>query len=824
VIAAMRDPTDEDLPDPPQYWPSPDALALVHEFALLTGRLVTWSHDPVTGAVWWSDPVHVAFGLGRRGGDDGRWLLAPLLHGSAATGTEHVDFEVSQTVEDQDGDPVVLLIRARPVPGTGELAGILADITERRSTETALRDLVDRYRLLVDLSPDAIAVHQMGVLRFLNPAAVRFGQLSSADEGVGRMITDFVHPDSVADMVSRITSLTEPGMVSQPAEARIVRRDGTELVMETTSVRTTWDGQPAFQVILRDLTERRLEDQRFASVVDALDEGVIMVDMTGELFVVNRSARAMLGAALDGVTSGRELLERLTMVNEKGEPLAPDDHPSMLALCTGRPRVNVVIGIDEPGGRRRWVSTNSQPVRIAGTSQVQGVVCSFNDITHQREADLQLIYQATHDPLTGLSNREVVVGQLQQRLDRNSGAKSTVGLLFIDLDRFKAVNDTLGHVCGDEFLTVIGRRLLEFSPEADLVGRLAGDEFLLIVDRVEDRRAVVTLAEEVAHRLGEPVRLRTGHSAAVSASIGVAVGDRDSFDAEGLLRSADAAMYRAKQMGRCRVELYDESLGARIRHRTDLQNELRLALDQGDITVRYQPIADLVTRRLVGVEALARWEHPVHGWIPPDDFVAVAERSGLILPLGEHILRTAVEEFTAWSAQQPDTTRRYLTVNVSNRQLTSYTVELVRKALEEAALEPDLLWLEITESALVTDPTSAGRILHELRDLGVHLAIDDFGTGYSSLLSLKRYPVELVKIDRSFIEGLGTDPDSEAIVTAVIRLAQSLNLATVAEGVENDVQHSRLVELGCRLAQGYLLGEPKELAALSRLAARWQTP
>jgi EAL domain-containing protein (putative c-di-GMP-specific phosphodiesterase class I) len=194
---------------------------------------------------------------------------------------------------------------------------------------------------------------------------------------------------------------------------------------------------------------------------------------------------------------------------------------------------------------------------------------------------------------------------------------------------------------------------------------------------------------------------------------------------------------------------------------------------------------------LVGVEALARWRHPVHGWIPPDDFVAVAERSGLILPLGEHILRTAVDEFTE-RARGRDDARRYLSVNVSNRQLTSYTVELVRKVLAEANLELDALWLEITESAIVADPASADRILHELRDLGLHLAIDDFGTGYSSLLTLKRYPVELVKIDRSFIEGLGTDPDSDAIVTAVVRLAQSLNLITVAEGVENEVQHARL--------------------------------
>jgi diguanylate cyclase (GGDEF)-like protein/PAS domain S-box-containing protein len=811
----MTDSTPRGAPDPLRYRPSPDALALAHEFALLTGRLVTWSHDVVTGEVWWSDSVHEAFGLGRRSDDDdGRWLLDPLLNRSPDGSGDFVDFELSQTVEDRNGDSVILLTRARPVPGTSELAGILADVTERRATETALRDLVDRYRLLVDLSPDAIAVHQMGVIRFLNAAAVEFGQLAHADEGVGRMITDFVHPDSVSDMITRISALTEPGMVSQPAEARIVRRDGTELVMESTSVRTTWDGQPAFQVILRDLTERRLAEQRFASVVDALDEGVVMVDASGELFVVNRSARAMLGAALDGVTTGRELLEQLDMVDENGEPLAPDQHPSLRALCTGKPRVNVVIGIDEPNGRRRWVSTNSQPLRISGTSQVQGVVCSFNDITHQREADVQLLYQATHDPLTGLANRGVVLHQLQRRLDRPSRGRSSVGLMFIDLDRFKTVNDTLGHVCGDEFLRVSARRLLELAPDENLVGRLAGDEFTFIVDGVADESEVVALAEKVAHRLGEPIWLRTGHSSAVSASIGVAVGDGRTFDAEALLRNADAAMYRAKQLGRCRVELYDEQLGARIRHRTDLQNELRVALAEGDISVQYQPIANLVTGDLAGVEALARWLHPSHGWIPPDDFVAVAERSGLILPLGDHILHTAVHEFTEWRARQADPARLFLSVNVSNRQLTGYTVELVRKALESAGLEPDLLWLEITESALVTDPITAGRILHELRDLGVHLAIDDFGTGYSSLMSLKRYPVELLKIDRSFIEGLGTDSDADAIVTAVIRLAQSLNLTPVAEGVETGIQHTRLVELGCTLAQGYALGEPKPIDSL----------
>jgi EAL domain-containing protein (putative c-di-GMP-specific phosphodiesterase class I) len=228
--------------------------------------------------------------------------------------------------------------------------------------------------------------------------------------------------------------------------------------------------------------------------------------------------------------------------------------------------------------------------------------------------------------------------------------------------------------------------------------------------------------------------------------------------------------------------------------------------------VHYQPITDLVSGRHVGFEALARWPHASLGWIQPEDFIPVAERSGLILPLGDLILQRAVSEFVAWRADQSEWPDLYLSVNVSNRQLSSYTVDLVRKVLEEAALEPDLLWLEITESALVTDPDSASRVLRELRDLGVHLAIDDFGTGYSSLLSLKRYPVELLKIDRSFIEGLGTDPDSDAIVTAVIRLAQSLNLTTIAEGVETELQHRELVERGCTLAQGYRFGQPRPLS------------
>ena len=803
---------------PTERWrhrPSPGALSLAHELALVTGRLVTWSYDPYTDRVWWSDPVAEAFDLTPDSvGTDGRWLLEPVLASLEASPWRYAEFELDRTVTDRDGQSVVLLIRARPVPSTGELSGVVADVTERRATETALRDLVDRYRLLVDLSPDAIVVHQMGILRFLNPTAVEFAQLRSAEEGIGRPITDFVHPDSVADMLSRIGGLNEPGAVSETAEARLVRPDGTELIVESTSVRTTWDGQPAFQVILRDITERRAAEQRFAVVVDALDEGVIMVDANRQLVVVNQSAQAMLGAAIRDATSGRDLLDRLRTVDEHGVDLPPEQHPSAIALRTGVAQLNVVIGIDDDAGNRRWVSTNSQPLRLRGSSLVEGVVCSFNDITRQRQADLQLLFQATHDPLTGLANRGVLLAELQRRLDATLHTGGQIGLLFIDVDRFKAVNDSLGHVSGDEFLNVIARRLLDISPHPDLVGRLAGDEFVVIVDGVAGGEELMAIGRRVGQILSEPARLSSGHTAAVTASIGVAVGDHAGFDAEGLLRSADTAMYRAKQQGRCRVELYDEVLGARIRQRLDLQHELRTAIDRGDICIHYQPISDLVSGRHAGLEALARWPHADLGWVPPEDFIPVAERSGLIQPLGDFVMRRAVSEFTAWQAARPQWSHLYLSVNVSSRQLTALTVDLVATVLQESGLEPGRLWLEITESALVVDPESASQVLHQLRRLGAHLAIDDFGTGYSSLLSLKRFPVELVKIDRSFIEGLGQDPDSDAIVTAVLRLAQSMNVAAVAEGVETELQHRRLIERGCTLAQGYLLGQPRPLDAL----------
>jgi diguanylate cyclase (GGDEF)-like protein/PAS domain S-box-containing protein len=801
-----------------RYAPSSDAQQLAHELALVTGRLVQWSYDARPDVLWWSDDLERTFHLEREGdgdgpagGDAGRWLVAPLLAGAAASPGLETEFELYRTVSDGDGQEIVLLVRARPVRSTGELAGVVADVTERRATELALHDLVERYRLLVDLSPDAIVVHQMGDVRFVNPAGVRFAGHRDPAEILGRSITEFVHPESIAAMVARIGALSEPGAVSEPAEARIVKADGSEMLVESTSVRTTWAGEPAFQVILRDITERRAAEQRFAVVVNALDEGVIMVGGDGQILVVNDSARAMLGPAVDEAKSGFDLLVRLAMFSEDGKPLPPTAHPAVMAMTTGVPQLDVIVGFDDAEGHRRWASTNSQPLRAAGSTRVEGVVCSFNDISRQREADLRLWYQATHDPLTGLANRAVVLKELQRRLHGEGASGAPVALLFVDLDRFKAVNDSLGHVSADEFLTVIGARLVALTPAPGLVGRLAGDEFVLLLDNVADIDEAVAVANHVGKVISEPAHLTTGHTAAVTASIGVAVGDGSVFDAEGLLRSADAAMYRAKQQGRFRVEAYDEALGARLRHRLDLQNALRAAMDAGDIVVHYQPIADLLTGRVVGFEALARWPHESLGWVSPEDFIPVAERSGLILPLGDHVLTRAVADFARWRAGRADRAPLYLSVNMSNRQLTASTVELVRGVLETGSLEPGALWLEMTESALVTDPDRAGRVLSQLRLLGVHLAIDDFGTGYSSLLSLKRYPVELVKIDRSFIEGLGADPDSDAIVLAVVRLAQSLNLNTIAEGVETERQHARLVELGCSLAQGFRLGEPAPL-------------
>jgi len=444
--------------------------------------------------------------------------------------------------------------------------------------------------------------------------------------------------------------------------------------------------------------------------------------------------------------------------------------------------------------------------------EVGFVSVALNDTIARTEvATERLAARATHDPLTHLPNRDYVLHRLTETLDR-CAAGELMCVIFIDLDRFKIINDSLGHETGDEVLCVVAERLSEINRSGDMVGRLAGDEFVVICENLPSVDAATAIAEHVVARLSEPILLRsddggTEREASVGASAGIAVADGSTRpEPADLLRDADVAMYYAKQRGQGRVEIFDERLRVAVRDRMELRNELRHGIDAGEIDVYYQPIVVVASNHVVGFEVLARWRHPRRGILGAADFIQVAEESGLIVPLGLAVLRQACLQTVRWRATRPDL---HVAVNVSGAQFTDPSfVDAVATVLAETGLAADALWLEITETSLMADAASARQTLDRVRALGVHLALDDFGTGYSSLSYLRQFPVEMLKIDRSFVSGLGDERTDDAIIAMIVALSRTLGLLVVAEGVETDAQLARLSELGCDIAQGYLFDRP----------------
>jgi diguanylate cyclase (GGDEF)-like protein/PAS domain S-box-containing protein len=418
------------------------------------------------------------------------------------------------------------------------------------------------------------------------------------------------------------------------------------------------------------------------------------------------------------------------------------------------------------------------------------------------EAEAGLRHLALHDSLTGLANRAALAVELQAMLDSSQAAEHVV-LLFIDLDHFKEINDSLGHAAGDELIVTVADRLRSAVRSTALLARLAGDEFVL-VDRLPSREGLDALADRVLTTIRTPVVI-DGIEITPTASIGAVRSEGDQDTADQLLRHADIAMYQAKAAGRNVWRLHDRSQDDPARDRLRQIGELRRGIAAGEMVVHYQPRVELRTGRVHSAEALVRWQHPTRGLLSPSEFIEVAETSGLITALGAYVLERAVAEAVTW--QGCDVGRRIgIAVNLSPRQLNDPgLVTVVTDILNRHGLPPDLLTLEITETALMTDPDAAVLALHAL---GITIAIDDFGTGYSSLTYLKRFPIRELKIDQSFVAGLGTDSGDEAIVVSCIRLAHAVGMHAVAEGVENDRQRQILLELGCDLAQGYLFARP----------------
>jgi diguanylate cyclase (GGDEF)-like protein/PAS domain S-box-containing protein len=534
----------------------------------------------------------------------------------------------------------------------------------------------------------------------------------------------------------------------------------------------------------KEATERALREleQRFHAVVDTAMDAVVTVDANGTIETFNPAAERLFGhPATEAVGRHVDTLLSGPHTDEVGSHF---EH-------VGRHKHGPTFPIEV-----------SRSVARVGDRQIFTWIA--RDIRERKAFEAHLAEQALRDPLTGVANRTLLVDRIASTQSRASRRPASAALLFLDLDRFKAINDRYGHSAGDEVLRVVAKRLTALVRPADTIARLGGDEFVVLCEDIDGVAGAELIATRIAVAMQSPV-LVSGADVVVSVSIGIAVIDDATLDAETLLRDADAAMYRAKERGRDRFEIFDHEMRAQAFARVQVEHALQGALERDQLRLHYQPQRSLTTGELVGFEALLRWEHPQRGLLPPAEFLPIADETGLIVPMGAWAIAEATREATRFTQDEAPIT---MWVNLSARQLVHVDlVANVAAAVRDAGPHVTL-GIEITEDALMSDPGTAIAATRRLRDLGVRLAIDDFGTGYSSLHYVKLFPVDTLKIDRSFVQDVAGDPQDAAIISAIVGLSRALGLEVIAEGVEGGDQASALRELGCDVAQGYHYGRP----------------
>jgi len=580
------------------------------------------------------------------------------------------------------------------------------------------------------------------------------------------------------------------------------------------------------QSIRRQLAER---DQLFQLISENAADMIALVDSEGRRLYNSPAYEKVLGYSAEDLKNTSSF-----------DQIHPDDRPRVLqaaekARSSGQGE-RVEYRILHKDGSWRTLESTASAIRNA-KGQTEKLVIVNRDITERKRAEELLVHNAFHDGLTNLPNRALFLDRLQHALTLSKKHSNYMfAVLLIDVDEFKVINDSLGHTAGDELLIQIGRRLTESVRRADTVSRprvtgvveksanegtlarLGGDEFTILLDDIRDPIEAVRVAERVQAELTPPFMVN-GQEVVISASIGIASSTTPHTQAEDLVRDADIAMYRAKRTGKARCEVFDTAMHANAVKRLRLETDLRKALDQGEFRVYYQPIVSLQTGRIVGFEALSRWQRP-EGVVPPIDFIPVAEETGLIIPINRQLRLEACRQVMAWQNQFPANPPLTMSMNITAKEFAQPDLASeIGKTIEQTGIDPACLRLEIVETIAMGDAEKSGKVLSQLKGLGVHLSIDDFGTGYSSLSRLRRIPVDTLKIDRVFIMNMDTDPENQEIVRVIITLAHNLGLKVVAEGAETEAHVKQLQQLNCEQAQGYFFSRPADEKAMTQLLA-----
>ncbi len=694
-------------------------------------------------------------------------------------------------------------------------SGSARDISARKAAEGALRASEAQVRLLLNSAGEGIyGIDREGNCSFVNAAALSILGYDNGDELLGRNIHRLFR-DPGADDVSSDTEhhILQSMLAGEPTTSDddvFWRRDGSAVPVEYRSYPIVDGGVITGAVCaFHDISERREAEAEMllaATVFDNAVEGVVITDAATTIVAANPACERITGyteAELLGNTP------RMLRSDQHGT----DYYATMWQQLNTEGHWSGEIWNRRKNGDTypQWLSISA--VRDAG-GRLSNYVAVFSDISSMKQSQERLDYLAHHDPLTGLANRLVFNDRLRHGIQRATREDGKLAVLFIDLDHFKNINDTLGHHVGDELLKQVSALLKEVMRAGDTFARLGGDEFILMVEDLDEARMAGAVAEKILAVLDSPIFIG-GAEMYLSASIGISVFPSDGDDADTLLKHADAAMYRVKHEGRSGYRFYAADMTEQAAERLRLEALLRRAIEQGQITAHYQPQVEIASGALVGAEALARWNHPQLGMVPPTRFVPVAEESGFIHELGEWMLRAGCEQLKSWDAAGLRVP--VLAVNLSAKQVQrSGFVDRVAGILADTGLDPQRLELEITESVIMhVDDTL--ELMGALRKLGVRLAIDDFGTGYSSLSYLKQLPIHLLKIDRSFVRDITTDANDEAITVAIIGLARSLGLSVIAEGVETEEQAQFLANHGCHRAQGYLYGRPMDSGEFLRV-------